>query len=328
MKLAVRYGAITANPAREVDSIEAKPKNPPRALTGHEVSLACKSLAADERAVEADLPDLVTFILGTNSTTKHDLPAQVSDATGQVECDKLACSHVLRETTATALGQAGHTARRIADQLGQARFPSPRSSTSAAAPRTEPPPVRWNMRSTTPICSEARRRTAVSRRAAAEPKSDRLTQHLLTRFAPRPVDGRGLRLELFLAAFAAGIIVATFGPAQRAGPSPLSPWSSRAHSPSLSPSSAPASAHANNSPPCGSVPRDSPRSSTACSSSSPASRRRRGLPSGRPHPRQFHPGPLLHRHRRGPILRKRRPHPHQLTGGRHTATYRSDRWMA
>ena len=92
MKLAVRYGAITANPAREVDSIEAKPKNPPRALTGHEVSLACKSLAADERAVEADLPDLVTFILGTNSTTKHDLPAQVSDATGQVECDKLACS--------------------------------------------------------------------------------------------------------------------------------------------------------------------------------------------------------------------------------------------
>jgi hypothetical protein len=29
MKLAVRYGAITVNPAREVDTIEAKPKNPP-----------------------------------------------------------------------------------------------------------------------------------------------------------------------------------------------------------------------------------------------------------------------------------------------------------
>ncbi|TCC51516.1 hypothetical protein E0H73_41095 [Kribbella pittospori] len=33
MNLAVRYGAMTTNPAREVDTIEAKPKNPPRALT-------------------------------------------------------------------------------------------------------------------------------------------------------------------------------------------------------------------------------------------------------------------------------------------------------
>ncbi|HEY3558902.1 MAG TPA: tyrosine-type recombinase/integrase [Kribbella sp.] len=65
MKLAVRYGALTVNPVREVDTIESQPKNPPRSLTTEEVVLLRKSLAADERAVEADLPDLVTFMLGT-----------------------------------------------------------------------------------------------------------------------------------------------------------------------------------------------------------------------------------------------------------------------
>ncbi|WP_130445323.1 tyrosine-type recombinase/integrase [Kribbella rubisoli] len=65
MKLAVRYGAITVNPAREVDTIEAKPKNPPRALATEEVTLLQKTLTTDEHATAADLPDLVTFMLGT-----------------------------------------------------------------------------------------------------------------------------------------------------------------------------------------------------------------------------------------------------------------------
>jgi integrase len=65
MKLAVRYGAISVNPVREVDAIEAKPKSQPRALTGEEVTLLRKSLSANERAVQADLPDLTTFMLGT-----------------------------------------------------------------------------------------------------------------------------------------------------------------------------------------------------------------------------------------------------------------------
>jgi len=65
MKLAVRYGAITVNPVREVDAIEAKPKNPPRALTTKEVTLLHRSLTADDHAVQADLPGLVTFMLAT-----------------------------------------------------------------------------------------------------------------------------------------------------------------------------------------------------------------------------------------------------------------------
>ncbi|MFD7159052.1 tyrosine-type recombinase/integrase [Kribbella sp. NPDC059898] len=65
MKLAVRYGAISVNPVREVDTIEAKPNNQPRALTSEEVTLLRKRLAADEQAVQADLPDLTTFMLST-----------------------------------------------------------------------------------------------------------------------------------------------------------------------------------------------------------------------------------------------------------------------
>lgn len=88
MKLAVRYGAISVNPVREVDTIEAPPKDPPRALTGEEVALLRKSLAADERAVEADLPDLTTFMLGTGVRIGESLAVlwhQVNLEAGTVE---------------------------------------------------------------------------------------------------------------------------------------------------------------------------------------------------------------------------------------------------
>jgi site-specific recombinase XerD len=65
MQLAVRYGAISVNPVREVDSIEHPTKKLPRALRTDEVKLLRKQLQADEAAVRADLPDLVTFMLGT-----------------------------------------------------------------------------------------------------------------------------------------------------------------------------------------------------------------------------------------------------------------------
>jgi integrase len=65
MKLAVRYGAISVNPVREIETIEAPAKKPPRALTGEEVNLLRRHLAANDYALRADLPDLVTFMLGT-----------------------------------------------------------------------------------------------------------------------------------------------------------------------------------------------------------------------------------------------------------------------
>jgi integrase len=88
MGLAVRYGAIDTNPVREVDRIEGHAKRSPRALTAAEVSLLRKQLAADEKAVRADLPDLVTFMLATGVRIGEALAVKWDQAdlkTGHVE---------------------------------------------------------------------------------------------------------------------------------------------------------------------------------------------------------------------------------------------------
>ncbi|MBP2355973.1 integrase [Kribbella aluminosa] len=112
MKLAVRYGAITVNPAREVDAIEAKPKRPLRALTTEEVTLLQKSLTADEHAVEADLPDLVTFMLATGVRIGEALAVlwhQVDLETGAVEITHSIArppgEGLIRKTTKSRTGQ-------------------------------------------------------------------------------------------------------------------------------------------------------------------------------------------------------------------------------
>jgi integrase len=88
MKLAVQYGAITHNPVREIDSIEAPAANPPRALTTEEVTLLRKHLTTNDYAVRADLPDLATFMLGTGvriGESLADLWNQVDLEAGTVE---------------------------------------------------------------------------------------------------------------------------------------------------------------------------------------------------------------------------------------------------
>jgi integrase len=112
MKLAVRYGAIPVNPAREVDTIEAKPKRPPRALTSEEVTLLQRSLTADEHAVEADLPDLVTFMLGTGVRIGEALAvlwSQINLETGKVEITHTIArtpgKGLIRKTTKSRTGQ-------------------------------------------------------------------------------------------------------------------------------------------------------------------------------------------------------------------------------
>jgi integrase len=65
MGLAVRYGAVMANPVREVERIEAKPTREPRALTMEERVELLKQLQEDEKARRRDLPDLVFFMLAT-----------------------------------------------------------------------------------------------------------------------------------------------------------------------------------------------------------------------------------------------------------------------
>ena len=65
MGLAVRYGAITHNPVREVEQIESKPKKDPRALTVEERVARLTQLREDPKARSRDLPDLVFFMLAT-----------------------------------------------------------------------------------------------------------------------------------------------------------------------------------------------------------------------------------------------------------------------
>src|SRR3954453_14053430 len=88
MQLAVRYGALTVNPVREVEAIEARPKDPPRALTNEEIAGLRQLLTTDKAAVRADLPDLVLFVLGTGVRIGESLAvlwSQVNLESGAVE---------------------------------------------------------------------------------------------------------------------------------------------------------------------------------------------------------------------------------------------------
>lgn len=63
--LAVRYGAISHNPVRDVERIESRPKRAPRALTPAERVQLLTHLNTDDKARRRDLPDLVFFMLAT-----------------------------------------------------------------------------------------------------------------------------------------------------------------------------------------------------------------------------------------------------------------------
>ena len=65
MSSAVRHGAVTVNPVREVQPIDARPARAPRALSPLERTQLLAQLSADPRAQRRDLPDLVFFMLAT-----------------------------------------------------------------------------------------------------------------------------------------------------------------------------------------------------------------------------------------------------------------------
>ena len=79
MGLAVRQGAITSNPVREVERIEAKPKREPRALSVDERVQLLAQMQADDAAVRRDLPDLVFFMLCTGCRIGEALAALWSE---------------------------------------------------------------------------------------------------------------------------------------------------------------------------------------------------------------------------------------------------------
>jgi integrase len=112
LKLAVRHGAISVNPVREIESIEAEARNPPRSLTGEEVTLLRKHLATDEGALQSDLPDLVAFMLGTGVRIGEALAvlwAQVDLDAGTVKIThtiaRVKGEGLIRKTTKSKAGQ-------------------------------------------------------------------------------------------------------------------------------------------------------------------------------------------------------------------------------
>lgn len=67
LAMAVRHGALAANPVRDVAKIPDGRKARPRALTSDEVVDLVKKVGADVRAIELDLPDVVSLMLGTGT---------------------------------------------------------------------------------------------------------------------------------------------------------------------------------------------------------------------------------------------------------------------
>jgi integrase len=65
MGLAVRHGAVVANPTRELERLSTQPKRRPRALTDAERARWFAALAEDEKAMRQDLRDLSAFLLAT-----------------------------------------------------------------------------------------------------------------------------------------------------------------------------------------------------------------------------------------------------------------------
>ncbi len=63
--LAVRHGAMASNHVRDAERLEVKPRRRPRALDRSERDACFEALAANPKAVRADLPDLTLFMLST-----------------------------------------------------------------------------------------------------------------------------------------------------------------------------------------------------------------------------------------------------------------------
>lgn len=65
MGLAVRQGAVLANPTREIERLEGQARREPRALTAEEQALWFLGLGQDEVAQRQDLVDFSAFLLAT-----------------------------------------------------------------------------------------------------------------------------------------------------------------------------------------------------------------------------------------------------------------------
>jgi len=88
--LAVRHGAITTNPVRDIGRISGQVRAQPRALTSEERRVWIAQLKADRDAVRKDLPDLCEWMLATGVRIGEALAVtweEVDLAAGTVRID-------------------------------------------------------------------------------------------------------------------------------------------------------------------------------------------------------------------------------------------------
>jgi integrase len=109
--LAARHDALDRNPVRDTGSIETSAKKAPKALSADEARDLLSNLDADEEAREADVPDLVAFMLATGCRIGEatavtwsvlDLDAGTVDIKSTVV--RVTGQGLLRKSTKTASG--------------------------------------------------------------------------------------------------------------------------------------------------------------------------------------------------------------------------------
>ncbi len=109
---AQRNDAVTHNAARGVTPLSGKPRRQPRALTDDERAQFLGQLAADETAVEKDLPDLVEFMLSSGCRIGEALAVSWDEVDLDAASVKVAYTLIrvkgqglIRKTTKTEAGR-------------------------------------------------------------------------------------------------------------------------------------------------------------------------------------------------------------------------------
>ncbi len=110
--LAVRYGALTQNPVREIEPLGKKRRTPARALDAEDRQQWFDLLRQDERAVRADLIDISKFMLATGERIGETLAviwSGINRETGLVDCShqiqRLRGQGLVRREVKTAAGE-------------------------------------------------------------------------------------------------------------------------------------------------------------------------------------------------------------------------------
>jgi integrase len=92
--LAVRYGALTQNPVREIEPLGKRRRTPAKALDADDRQQWFELLRQDERAVKADLIDISKFMLATGERIGETLAVIWSGIDRETGVDD--CSHQIQ----------------------------------------------------------------------------------------------------------------------------------------------------------------------------------------------------------------------------------------